>query len=106
MSFWNIFGNMAVSDKGETITRLSKDMSVSSEGVTYTKMGNMTYGSDGSSFNQVGSFSSDGSTRLGSMATGKGHCSIAHKMIRASYPPAPDQTSALELITIANGKSF
>lgn len=72
MSFWNIFGNMAVSDKGETITRLSKDMSVSSEGVTYTKMGNMTYGSDGSSYNQVGSFSSDGSTRMGSMATGRG----------------------------------
>ena len=72
MSFWNIFSNMAVSDKGETITRLSKDMSVSSEGVTYNKMGNMTYGSDGSSFNQVGSFSSDGSTRMGSMATGRG----------------------------------
>ena len=72
MSFWNIFSNMAVSDKGETITRLSKDMSVSSEGVTYNKMGNMTYGSDGSSFNQVGRFSSDGSTRMGSMATGRG----------------------------------
>ena len=72
MSFWNIFGNTAVSEKGETITRLSKSMSVSSEGVTYTRMGNMTYGSDGSSFDQVGSFSSDGSTRLGSMATGKG----------------------------------
>ena len=62
---------MAVSDKGETITRLSKDMSVSSDGVTYTKMGNMTYGSDGSSYDQIGSFSSDGSTRMGSMATGK-----------------------------------
>ena len=72
MSFWNIFGNTAMSDKGETITRLSKDMSVSSEGVTYTTMGNMTYGSDGSSYNQVGSFSSDGSIRMGSMATGKG----------------------------------
>ena len=72
MSFWNIFGNMAVSDKGETITRLSKDMSVSSVGVTYTKMGNMTYGSDGSCYNQIGSFSSDGSTRMGSMATGRG----------------------------------
>lgn len=72
MSFWNIFGNMAVSDKGETITRLSKDMSISSEGVTYTKMGNMTCGSDGSSYNQIGSFSSDGSTRMGSIATGKG----------------------------------
>jgi len=72
MSFWNLFGNMAVSDKGETITRLSKEISVSSEGVTYTQMGNMTYGSDGSSYNQVGSFSSDGSTRMCSMATGRG----------------------------------
>jgi hypothetical protein len=27
MSFWNIFGNMAVSDKGEMITHLSKDPS-------------------------------------------------------------------------------
>ena len=72
MSFWNIFGNMAVSDKGETITRLSKDMSVSSVGVTYTKMGNMTYGSDGSRYNQVGSFSSVGSVRMGSTTTGRG----------------------------------
>ena len=72
MSFWNIFGNVAVSNKGETITRLSATTSVSSTGVTYTKMGNMTYGSDGSSYNQIGSFSSDGSTRMGNMATGKG----------------------------------
>ena len=72
MSFWNIFGNMAVSDKGETMTRLSETMSVSSGGVTYNKMGNMTIGSDGSSFTQMGSFSTDGSTRMGSMATGRG----------------------------------
>ena len=72
MSFWNIFGNMAVSDKGETITRLSDTMSVSSSGVTYTKVGNMTVGSDGSSFFQVGDFSTDGSTRMGSTATGIG----------------------------------
>jgi len=72
MSFWNIFGNMAVSDKGETITRLSDTMSVSSSGVTYTKVGNMTVGSDGSSFFQVGDFSADGSTRMGSTTTGRG----------------------------------
>jgi hypothetical protein len=72
MSFWNIFGSMAVSDKGETIQRLSDSMSVSSSGVTYTKMGHFTYGSDGSVFNQMGSFSSDGSTRIGSTATGLG----------------------------------
>ena len=72
MSFWNIFGNMAVSDKGETITRLSDNMSVSSTGVTYTKMGNMTLGSDGSNYTQMGNFSTDGSVRMGSMATGRG----------------------------------
>ena len=56
MSFWNIFGSMAVSDKGETIQRLSDSMSVSSSGVTYTKMGHFTYGSDGSVFNLDGHF--------------------------------------------------
>ncbi len=72
MSFWNIFGNLAVSDKGETITRLSDTMSVSSSGVTYNKVGHMTFGSDGSGFTQLGSFSTDGSTRMGNMATGRG----------------------------------
>jgi len=72
MSFWNIFGNMAVSDKGETITRMSDTMSVSTTGVTYTKMGNMAFGSDGSSYTQIGEFSTDGSTRMGRMTTGRG----------------------------------
>jgi hypothetical protein len=35
-------------------------------------MGNTTWGSDGSVFTQMGSFSSDGSTRMGSTATGLG----------------------------------
>ena len=72
MSFWNIFGSMAVSDQGEMITRLSDTMSVSSKGVTYTKMGNMTFGSDGSSFTQMGDFSTDGSVRMGNTTTGRG----------------------------------
>ena len=72
MSFWNIFGNMAVSDKGETITRLSDTTSVSSSGVTYTKVGNMTVGSDGSNFTQIGDFSTDGSVRMGSTTPGRG----------------------------------
>jgi len=80
MSFWNIFGNMAVSDKGETITRLSKNTSVSSEGVTYTKMGNMTYGSDGSSYNQIGGFSSDGSNRMVAWLRVEGRYSTNHPM--------------------------
>jgi len=72
MSFWNIFGNMAVSDKGETITRLSDSTSVSSTGITYTQMGNMTVGSDGSSYTQMGNLSTDGSVPMGSSATGCG----------------------------------
>lgn len=72
MSFWNIFGKMAVSDDGTTIQKLSDTFSVSSDGVTYTTMGNFTTGSDGSSFTKMGSFSSDGSTRIGNTTTGLG----------------------------------
>ena len=72
MSFWNIFGKMAMSDEGETIQKVSDTFSVSSEGVTYTKMGDTTVGSDGSVFTQIGTFSSDGSTRMGNTATGLG----------------------------------
>lgn len=72
MSFWNIFGRLAVSDTGETIQKVSSTTSVSSEGTTCTKMGSITVGSDGSVFSQMGSFSSDGSTRIGSTSTGLG----------------------------------
>ncbi len=72
MSFWNFFGNLAVSDEGKAIQKLSDTFSVSSDGVTYTTMGSFTNGSDGSSFTKMGSFSSDGSTRLGNTATGLG----------------------------------
>lgn len=72
MSFWNIFGRYAVSDTGETIQKVSDTTSISSDGTTYTKMGRTTVGSDGSVFTQTGSFSTDGSTRMGSTATGLG----------------------------------
>jgi hypothetical protein len=72
MSIWNIFGRLAVSDTGETIQKVSSTTSVSSEGTTYTKMGSTTEGSDGSVFTQMGSFSSDGSARMGSTTTGLG----------------------------------
>lgn len=65
MSFWNIFGQIAVSQDGTTIQKLSDTFSVSSDGVTYTTMGNFTTGSDGSTFTKMGAFSSDGSTRMG-----------------------------------------
>lgn len=72
MSFWNIFGIFAVSDKGETIQKVSGNTSISSDGTVYTKTGNTTIGSDGSVFTDMGAFSSDGSTRMGSAATGLG----------------------------------
>jgi hypothetical protein len=73
MSNWTIFGNVAISDTGETIQTISDTMSISSSGVTYQSVGNMMVGSDGSSYQQMGdSFSSDGSTRLGSFTTGIG----------------------------------
>ena len=72
MSFWQIFGRLAVANEGETIQRVSETTSISSDGTTYTRMGSTTVGSDGSVFTQTGSFSSNGSTRMGSTATGLG----------------------------------
>ena len=72
MSFWQILGKWAYSDSGESIQKVSDTTSISSEGTVYNRMGNATVGSDGSIFTQMGSFSSDGSTRMGSTATGLG----------------------------------
>ena len=72
MAFWQIFGNSAVSDQGEIIQRLGDSTSVSSKGTVFSHMGSTTVGSDGSVFTQTGSFSSDGSSRMGSTATGLG----------------------------------
>ena len=72
MAFWQIFGNSAVSDQGEIIQRLGDSTSVSSRGTVFSHMGSTTVGSDGSVFTQTGSFSSDGSSRMGSTATGLG----------------------------------
>ena len=72
MSFWQILGRLAVSSEGETIQRVSETTSISSNGTIYTRMGPNTVGSDGSIFTQMGSSSSDGSTRMGSTASGLG----------------------------------
>ena len=69
MSFWQILGRLAVSDEGKTIQRVSDTTSVSSDGTTHTRMCSTKVGSDGSTFTQIGSFSTDGSTRMGSTAT-------------------------------------
>jgi hypothetical protein len=72
MSFWQILGNFAFSDSGESIHKISDSLSISTEGTYYTTKGLTTVGSDGSVFIQQGVFSSDGSTRMGSVATGLG----------------------------------
>ncbi len=72
MSFWQILGRLAISNEGETIQRVSDETYVSNSGVTYTQLGPNTVGTDGSVFTQMGSHSSDGSTRVGDTATGLG----------------------------------
>ena len=72
VSFWQILGNLAFSNSGETVHKISDSLSISTEGTSYTTMGLTTVGSDGSVFIQQGVFSSDGSTRMGSVATGLG----------------------------------
>ena len=72
MSFWQILGRLAISNDGETIQRVSDETYVSNTGAAYTQMGPTTVGTDGSVFTQMGSHSSDGSTRVGDTATGLG----------------------------------
>jgi hypothetical protein len=72
MSFWQILNSFAISDSGDTVHKISDTVSISNNGTSYTTMGLTTVGSDGSVFIQQGSFSSDGSTRMGSVATGLG----------------------------------
>jgi hypothetical protein len=72
MSLWQILGNFAFSDTGENVHKISDSVSISTDGTSYTTMGLTTVGSDGSVFVQQGVFCSDGSTRMGSVATGLG----------------------------------
>jgi hypothetical protein len=72
MSTWNILGAFAASNTGETIQKVSEDFAISSSGVTYSRVGDSTVGSDGSCFTNMGDFSSDGSTRIGDFSTGLG----------------------------------
>jgi hypothetical protein len=72
MAIWQILGSFAQSNSGETVHKISDTLSISTKGTSYTTMGLTTVGSDGSVFIQQGVFSSDGSTRMGSVATGLG----------------------------------
>jgi hypothetical protein len=88
MNIWNVFNRFAISDDGETIHKVSETTSVSSNGTVYTSMGPFTHGSDGSDYTQTGTFSSDGSTKMGSIATGVGAVFIQshHSSQDASFP--------------------
>ena len=72
MSIWQILGSFNFSDSGDTVHKISDSLSISTSGTSYTTMGLTTVGSDGSVFIQQGCFSSDDSTRMGSVATGLG----------------------------------
>jgi len=72
MAFWQIFSKSAVSDQGETFQRMGDSTSLSSNETVLSHMGNTTLGSDGSVFTQMGSFSTDGSSRMGDTASGMG----------------------------------
>lgn len=71
-TFWQIFKDFAVSSKGEMLQRIDKNVSVSSKGTTYITDGDTTVGSDGDVYVQMGDFSSDGSVRMGEVATSLG----------------------------------
>jgi len=54
-------------------------------------MGSTTVGSDGSMFTQMGSFSTDGSTRMGSTATGLGAVFNDRKQDRFGFDADDDE---------------
>ena len=83
MSFWQILGNFAFSDSGETVHKISDSLSISTDGTSYTTMGLTTVGSDGSVFIQQGVFSSDGSTRMGSDVKVMGPATLAKQVKEA-----------------------
>jgi hypothetical protein len=67
------YGWWGAGQTGETINKVSDDISISSNGTTYTRTGSTVVGSDGSLFTSMGgSTSSDGSFRMGDFATGRG----------------------------------
>ena len=42
MSFWNLLGQVAVSDKGETIQKVGENSYISSTGTSYKRMDGLT----------------------------------------------------------------
>ena len=72
MTIWQIIGGFSVSNSGDAIHKISDSLSISNNGKSYTTVGLTTVGSDGSVFIQQGAYCSDGSTCMGSVATGLG----------------------------------
>lgn len=48
MKFWNIFGSLATTDKGEVINKIDDSTFVRSDGTVYRQEGHLITGSDGS----------------------------------------------------------
>lgn len=72
MSFGQILERFSVSDKGETLQKISGTTCISSDGTTYIKTDSTTVGSDGFVLTQMESFSIHGSTHMGNTATAIG----------------------------------
>ncbi len=72
MSIWPNLNNFVKFHTSETDHKVSDCISICTNGTSYTTLGLTTVGSDGSVFIQQGSFSSDDSTRMGSVAIGLG----------------------------------
>jgi len=70
MSFWKILEKSAFLKADTKTHKISDRISISSDRTSYTTFGWTTVGSDGFVFTQVGGFSSDESTRMGSIAAG------------------------------------
>ena len=72
MAIWKFFSGFASTDLKDKSHKISETLSISTNGTTYITLGLTTVGSDGSLFIQQGAFCSDGSTYMGSVATGLG----------------------------------
>jgi hypothetical protein len=60
MSFWQIFKNFGTNSRGDVINLVSDNTFVSPRSTTYTQVGNIIIGSNGSQFVQVGGATDDG----------------------------------------------
>jgi hypothetical protein len=61
MKFWNIFGSLASTDRGEVINKIDGSTFLRSDGTVYRQQGQLITGSDGSVLNVVDTGADTGS---------------------------------------------